>query len=67
MTVYCNLNMGKMEGFKNFIYCVQLKTIVNRTSGGLTAEYPGTVMSLNKNSVYCILTCSSKNAAKFKQ
>ena len=32
---------------------------------GLTAEYPST--NLHKNSVYCILTRSSKNAAKFKQ
>ena len=31
---------------------------------GLTAEYPST--NLHKNSVYCILTRSSKNAAKFK-
>ena len=32
---------------------------------GLIAEYPAT--DLHKNSVYCILTRSSKNAAKFKQ
>ena len=32
---------------------------------GLTTEYPST--NLHKNNVYCILTCSSKNAAKFKQ
>ena len=31
----------------------------------LIAEYPAT--DLHKNSVYCILTRSSKNAAKFKQ
>ena len=35
------------------------------TKYGLTAEYPST--NLHKNSVYCILTRSSKNAAKFKQ
>ena len=32
---------------------------------GLTAEYPFT--NLHKNSVNCILTRSSENAAKFKQ
>ena len=41
---------------------VELKEILLNI---ITAEYPST--NLHKNSVYCILTRSSKNAAKSKQ
>ena len=37
----------------------------DRKSKSSTAEYPS--INLHKNNVYCILTRSSKNAAKFKQ
>ena len=45
--------------------CTNRLGMTNWLQLGLTAEYPST--NLHKNSVYCILTRSSKNAAKFKQ
>ena len=72
-------HLNRFEGFahgENYVFSRITFTEVNcmpskfnyfvykeQSSIGLTAEYPST--NLHKNSVYCILTRSSKNAAKF--
>ena len=69
----------KFRGFPEFFRCFKHTAkemtmyndknnsggVFSSYSTGLTAEYPST--NLHKNSVYCILTRSSENAAKFKQ
>ena len=53
-----NLNISSCKSPETLMYEFEM-------SLRLTAEYPST--NLHKNSVYCILTRSSKNDAKFKQ